>query len=503
VTSQTLSALLASHTEGWESVWEEGVVMVEGEDEHLQRSVLAAQYYLHISLPFPKLSSRPLPDYCGLSPGGLANGLLGQDYQGHSFWDTESWMFPAILLLQPRAARALLDYRLNRLEAARDYAASTGWLGARFPWESAFTGGEVCPDWAAETRDNQHHITGDISFAIRQYLAVTGDTSVFSDSNANGSGTGCDLVREVAEFWISRTQLNTSTGFYDITGVMGPDEYHASTDNNVYTNVVAGLAIYLADYAHCVGGCPQLPPSWTQVAASLALEYSKLLDFHPQYRGYTPGTAIKQADTVLVGFPLMYPMERSTRNNDLITYEEVTDQTGPAMTWGMHAIGHLELGQEEEAGEMFYRSYLPYVQPPFYMWTEVAGGGGAVNFITGMGGFLQAVLYGYLGVRAHLDRMELAPKLPPACSKLTLTGLELHAARMDLIVTSNFLLIDVKDAGTGLEVAQEGGEEILVLVPQMINLTSLSPVSIRPLDVPYLDSCTLPADTIGNPTVLI
>ena len=95
------------------------------------------------------------------------------------------------------------------------------------------------------------------------------------------SGTGCDLVREVAEFWISRTQLNTSTGLYDITGgvpdnwtsyerlshkgVMGPDEYHASTDNNVYTNVVAGLAIYLADYAHCVGGCPQLPPSWTQV----------------------------------------------------------------------------------------------------------------------------------------------------------------------------------------------------------------------------------------------
>ena len=36
------------------------------------------------------------------------------------------------------------------------------------------------------------------------------------------------------------------------------------------------------------------------MAASLALEYSKELDFHPQYRGYTPGTAIKQADTVLV-----------------------------------------------------------------------------------------------------------------------------------------------------------------------------------------------------------
>ena len=113
-----------------------------------------------LSLPVPELASRPLPEYCGLSPGGLANGLLGQDYQGHSFWDTESWMFPALLLLQPRTARALLDYRLNRsqqrcqrfstkktvlhrLDQARDYAAATGWSGARFPWESAFTGGEV------------------------------------------------------------------------------------------------------------------------------------------------------------------------------------------------------------------------------------------------------------------------------------------------------------------------------------------------------------------------
>ena len=94
------------------------------------------------------------------------------------------------------------------------------------------------------------------------------------------------------------------------------------------------------------------------------------------------------------------------------------------MTWGMHAIGHLELGQEDEASKLFNRSYLPYVQvglylclivlffaistqPPFYMWTEVPGGGGAVNFITGMGGFLQALLHGYLGVRVRLDRLEV------------------------------------------------------------------------------------------------
>ena len=97
---------------------------------------------------------------------------------------------------------------------------------------------------------------------------------------------------------------------------------------------------------------------------------------------------------------------------------------------------------------------------------------------------------------------QLAPKLPPACSKLTLTGLEVHAAKMDLVVTSDLLLLDVKDAGAGLEVVQRGGEGILVLAPQLINLT-LAPISILPLNVPYLDSCTLPADTIGNPRALL
>ena len=80
VVGQTITSLLSSHRDGWEEVWEGGRVEVEG-NEHLARTLLAAQYYLYLSLAFPDLSSRPLPPYCGLSPGGLAHGLLEQDYQ--------------------------------------------------------------------------------------------------------------------------------------------------------------------------------------------------------------------------------------------------------------------------------------------------------------------------------------------------------------------------------------------------------------------------------------
>ena len=83
------------------------------------------------------------------------------------------------LKLKSKLLPSLLVYRWSRLAPAMDYAASTGWAGARFPWESAWTGGEVCPDFAADVRDYQHHVTGDISFAIRQYLAMTGDVDIF------------------------------------------------------------------------------------------------------------------------------------------------------------------------------------------------------------------------------------------------------------------------------------------------------------------------------------
>ena len=97
------------------------------------------------------------------------------------------------------------------------------------------------------------------------------------------------------------------------------------------------------------------------------------------------GTVVKQADTVLAGYPLMYPMAASTRAQvtiphvsrhvsrvpcqDLATYEAATDPGGPAMTWGMFAIGQLELGRGDTAAPLFSRSYEPYVHPPFYMWT--------------------------------------------------------------------------------------------------------------------------------------
>lgn len=116
-------------------------------------------YYLLSSLPNEPVNAYKRR-FSGLSPGSLANGAFLKDYQGHSFWDTETWMYPPVLMLWPYVAKDLLLYRMSNIRAARDRAEATGYQGARFPWESGFTGVEVTPDCCPETRDNQQHITG-------------------------------------------------------------------------------------------------------------------------------------------------------------------------------------------------------------------------------------------------------------------------------------------------------------------------------------------------------
>jgi trehalose/maltose hydrolase-like predicted phosphorylase len=133
--------------------------------------VCGSMYYLLSSLPNEPIDANRRR-FSGLSPGSLANGAFLRDYQGHSFWDTETWMFPPVLMLWPYVAKDLLLYRMSNIRAARDRAAGSNNQGARFPWESAFTGTEVTPDCCPETRDNQQHITGFSIYRHINYCAI-------------------------------------------------------------------------------------------------------------------------------------------------------------------------------------------------------------------------------------------------------------------------------------------------------------------------------------------
>ena len=134
------------------------------------------------------------------------------DYEGHSFWDTEVWMLPALLLLQP-AALALLDYRVARLGEARALARASGHLGARYPWESALTGREVCPEIARDVREQEVHVSADISLALRLVASLGREKRWWQQGEG---GTACRVAWQVAQFWVSRAEYNISGGAWEV-----------------------------------------------------------------------------------------------------------------------------------------------------------------------------------------------------------------------------------------------------------------------------------------------
>lgn len=200
--------LLQTHTSIWESDWEKFEIAVEA-NERLNQIIHGSIFYLVSNLP-SGTTNQPKDRFWGLSPGGLGKGgIVFMEYQGHSFWDTEMWMHPPALLLNPQWSEDLLSYRYDVRQAAADNANITGYAGYRFPWESGYTGREVTPDCCPEVVEYQHHIVSDIAFAYRSHLAATHDIEWFQT-------VGCDIAWNTAKFWESRVKYNETTRFHDI-----------------------------------------------------------------------------------------------------------------------------------------------------------------------------------------------------------------------------------------------------------------------------------------------
>lgn len=166
--------------------------------------------------------------------------------------------------------------------------------------------------------------------------------------------------------------------------------------------------------------------TWSSIGKRITLLYDRQLDYNPQYSGYNLSVSIKQADVALLGYPLQFTNQRqSTRQNNLNFYANVTRSNGPAMTWSMHVIGHLEAESTPPNEQLFNRTHIPYIRSPYFVWNEYVNGvpDGASNFLTGAGGFLQMIMYGYAGIRINTDSFTIQnTQLPPNTEKLKLNG---------------------------------------------------------------------------------
>ncbi|XP_012668808.1 protein-glucosylgalactosylhydroxylysine glucosidase isoform X2 [Otolemur garnettii] len=426
---QAKGALYRAHTEAWTQLWAGCGLDVVG-PLPLRQALRGSLYYLLSALPQPGA-----PGYIchGLSPGGLSNGSREECYWGHVFWDQDLWMFPLILILHPEAARAILEYRVRTLSGALENAQYLGYEGAKFAWESAGSGLEVCPEDIYGVQEI--HINGAVVLAFELYYHATQDLQLFREAG------GWDVVSAVAEFWCSRVEWNPKEEKYHLRGVMPPDEYHTGVNNSVYTNVLAQNSLHFAaDLAQDLG--LPIPNQWLEVADKIKVPFDWEQNFHPEFDGYEPGEQVKQADVVLLGYPVPFPLNPDVRRKNLEIYEAVTSPQGPAMTWSMFAVGWMELKDPVRARALLDRSFTNMTEP-FKVWTENADGSGAVNFLTGMGGFLQAVLFGCTGFRLTRAGVTFDPMCLAGVSRVCISGISYQGNKLNFSFSEDFVTVEV------------------------------------------------------------
>ncbi|GAA4841087.1 glycoside hydrolase family 65 protein [Saccharopolyspora rosea] len=414
-------ALFAEHAAQWLRLWRSDV-RVPGRPD-LQDALRSTRYAVLSSVRAGQAGSIP--------PAGLSS----DNYAGLVFWDAELWMYPSLLLQDPELARSVVAYRERTLPAAQRNARSIGQQGAFYPWTSADTGDlqSDCHSWDPPHCLTQNHLQSDVALAAWQYYLATGDRQWLRDH-------GWPVLRAVAQYWAGRVTANPD-GSYSIRDVAGPDEYSNGVNDGVFTNAGAATALRRAtEVARLVGD--QAPPEWNRIADRLRIPFDPQQQVFLQYDGYRGGT-IKQADTVLLQYPLEWPMPPLVAAKTLDYYAQRTDPDGPAMTDAVHAIDAAATGEPGCAANTYLdRSIEPFVREPFAQFSEARGtragqgaGAPALNFLTGGGGFQQVFTNGLTGLRLRADGVALDPMLPPQLPDgVELTGLHWQGRTFDVRV---------------------------------------------------------------------
>jgi beta-phosphoglucomutase len=450
--------LLSAHQLAWDRVWAESDVEIEG-DIKAQLAVRFNIFQLFIGAcaedtPNTSIFPNNIPDSVA------ARTLSGLGYRGHIFWDTEIFILPFFTFTQPTIAQSLLSYRYHTLAGARRKAFHSGYNGAMFAWESAATGDEMTPQWSIQAdpyseavriwcRDREIHISADIAYAVWQYWQATGDDIWMRDC-------GAEIIIDTAIFWLSRLEWNNEQKRFELSNVIGADEYHEQVNNNAFTNrmVQWHLEKAIAIYEWLK---EKFPDRAIALAQELKLTPERLLCLHTtmsqMYIPYTANTAlieqfdgffqlkdvdlsqheprarsiqailgidetnlaqvIKQPDVLMLLYLMRDMPEFSFEvlQKNWNYYSPRTDITnGSSLGASIHALLAAKLG-DENAYKYFMQAALIDLQDTFGNTNDGIHAASA-------GGVWQAVVFGFAGIQLNGNAPIANPQLPPTWTRL-------------------------------------------------------------------------------------
>jgi trehalose/maltose hydrolase-like predicted phosphorylase len=416
-----VETLLAEQRSAWARRWSAADIQIEGDPE-LQRAVRFCLFHLMASVA----------DRAEAALG--ARGLSGPGYRGHVFWDTDVFVLPFLASTHPPAARALVGYRVQRLDAARAAAARGGFEGARFPWESADSGDDVTPAWITDSSgelirvlngEQEEHITADVAWAVARYQAWSGDAQTL--------GACRELLCETARYWASRVRLDTG-GAAHIDGVIGPDEYHENVNDNAFTNAMVRWNLL---HAAALGAShAEEAGHWRRCAAALVDGYDLTSLRHEQFAGYfdlEPLTVadlphgadpvellgreqvqrtqlVKQADVLMLHLLIPELVSARSLGPDIAWYEPRTTHAS-SLSAPVHAAVLARAGRLDDA--------LAYLRKSATIDLDDRTGNTREGLhFAAMGGVWHALVHGVAGLELQGLNLKLHPHLPPGWEAL-------------------------------------------------------------------------------------
>jgi trehalose/maltose hydrolase-like predicted phosphorylase len=423
--------ILAEHRAAWASRWADAQISIEGDPEG-QRAARFGLFHIMASVS----------DRTEAAVG--ARGLSGRAYLGHVFWDADVFVLPVLAATHPAAARAMLEYRIQRLPAAQAAAAARGLAGARFPWESAGDGADVTPR-SARNRDGQlvailtgeheEHITADVAWAAWHYAQWSGDSQFLS-------GAGRSLITETARYWASRVRYD-SAGSAHLYGVEGPDEYHVPVDDNAFTNVMARWNLKRA--AELVskdsrGGTPEEAARWWVIADALVDGYDPTTGRYEQFAGFFKLEPLVIADfaqppvaaDVLLGSGRVAGAQIIKQADVLMLHHLVPEEVasgsllpnltfyGPRTAHGSSLSPAIQAGLLARAGQPDDALDLLRVALRIDLDDLTGSTAGGLHLAT-FGGVWQALAHGFLGLWPAAEGLTIDPRLPDQWTALEMT----------------------------------------------------------------------------------
>ena len=416
--AQGFARLLSEHRAAWDALWQSDVV-IEG-DPQAQRAVHSELYYLLSSVAAD--TAWPVGP-CGLTPC----------YAEHAFWDGDSWIFPALLLLHPERAKPLVAFRERTLAPARQRALARGFQGAMYPWEAdPENGTEQTPHFAYVLGETEIHVNADVAIAQWQYYLATHDREWLR-------AHGWPVIRDVARFWASRASFDAAAHRYVITHVNSVAESNTDIPNDTFTNLAAARALSIATRAAVVVG-EHADPLWGRIAHLLYIPFAPGGTHHLPFDPSVAGNEHEfgGGPISLLFLPsLDLTMDAALRRNDYafgIRPNTLAHVGAVSMGIAPRTIAAVTIGSASEAATWFASNFTGgTLKPPFNVRTETAANNTGY-FMTGSGGFLQSLIFGFSGLRLREPGLvqAYAPVLPAAWQSLTLRNLSLRGRRLDV-----------------------------------------------------------------------